>query len=235
MMPLLVVPRGALRRLPVAFEDPVAELAAHREDFSEEPAVDEALDLQEAGQEELVLHNAVLDAGALRMAVERERVLERLGGRLFAVDVLAGVDRALDMASAEVRRGGVEIELVALVGERRVEVGRPARDPVRAGERLDLLRIAADEDRVRHHARAVLQPDAAFGADRQHGADEMLVRPHASGDAVHDDAEPPLRHFASFRRKPRITSTTCSRRRARSPSLLKSRRKMVERVWRLEW
>ena len=38
-----VVPGRALRRLPVALEDPVAELAAHRQDAAEEAAVDEPL------------------------------------------------------------------------------------------------------------------------------------------------------------------------------------------------
>ena len=59
---LAVVPGGALRGLPVAFEDPVAELAADGEDAAEEAAVDEALELADAGEEELVLHDAVLDA-----------------------------------------------------------------------------------------------------------------------------------------------------------------------------
>src|SRR5205085_2461489 len=38
-----IVPRRALRLLPVTLEHPVSELATHREDASEEAAVDEAL------------------------------------------------------------------------------------------------------------------------------------------------------------------------------------------------
>ncbi len=60
---LLVVPARPLRRLaPVALEHPVAELAAHREHAAEEAGVAQHLDLAQAGQEQLVLHHAVLDA-----------------------------------------------------------------------------------------------------------------------------------------------------------------------------
>src|SRR5262249_21733557 len=55
--------------------------------------------------------------------------------------------------------------------------------------------VAADENRVGHHPVAVLERDAALGADRENRADQMLVHAHAAGDAVHDDAEPLLRHF----------------------------------------
>src|SRR5438445_5283039 len=65
---LAIIPRRPLRRLPVAFEHPVAEFAAYREDAAEETGIDEHLELEEAGKEELVLHNAVLDAGRFRRA-----------------------------------------------------------------------------------------------------------------------------------------------------------------------
>ena len=73
---LAVVPRRPLRRLPVALEHPVAELAAHREDAAEEAGVDQHLELEQAGQEQLVLHHAVPDAGLLGGAHQVERVLE---------------------------------------------------------------------------------------------------------------------------------------------------------------
>ena len=38
---LAIVPRRALRRLPVAFEDPITELAAHAQDPAEVTAVDQ--------------------------------------------------------------------------------------------------------------------------------------------------------------------------------------------------
>src|SRR3954464_9131647 len=93
---LAVVPGRALRRLPVALEDPIAELALDREDAAEETAIDEELQLDEAGQEELVLDDAVLHPGVARQAIEGERVGERLGARLLAIDVLALGDRLLE-------------------------------------------------------------------------------------------------------------------------------------------
>src|SRR5262245_21993515 len=79
--------------------------------------------------------------------------------------------------------------------ERGVEVAGPAREPVRLGQLRQLCLIAADQDRVGHHQVAVLERDAALRADGENRADQMLVHAHAAGDAVHDDAEPVLRHF----------------------------------------
>ena len=50
-------------------------------------------ELDQAGQEELVLDDADLDAGVARRAGERQRGLDVGGDRLLAVDVLAGGDR----------------------------------------------------------------------------------------------------------------------------------------------
>src|SRR6185503_16748085 len=61
-------------------------------------------------------------------------------------------------------------------------------------QRLDLRRVAPDQDRVGHHARAVLQRHAALLADLEDRADQVLVHAHAPGDAVHDDADSSLAH-----------------------------------------
>src|SRR6185436_2125814 len=61
---------------------------------------------------------------------------------------------------------------------------------------LELRAVAADEDRIGHEARAVLQRHAALLADFQHRADQVLVHAHAPGDAVHDDAD--ALHAISF-------------------------------------
>ncbi len=60
---LAVIPGWALGGDGVAFEDPVAELAADGKDLAEEALIAEGLQFQEAGEPELVLHDAVLDAG----------------------------------------------------------------------------------------------------------------------------------------------------------------------------
>ena len=130
---LAVVPGRALRRAGqvLALEHPVAELAAHRQDAAEEARVAQHLELEQARQPELVLHDAVLDARLLRGAVHVERVRERRRHRLFAVDVLAGRDRLLEELRPQLRGGGVEEDLVAPVRQRLVEVRRPALDAVR--------------------------------------------------------------------------------------------------------
>src|SRR5262249_47050486 len=192
---LAVVPRWPLRRLPVAFEHPITELAAHRKNAAEETGLDQHLELEQAGQKDLVLHHAVLDAGFFRRARDVERVRERLGHRLLAIDVLAGGDRAAQELRAQLGGGGVEKERVLAAPEGGIEVSGPARDAVRLGELRELGLVAADQDRIGHHGVAVLQRDAALRADGENRADQVLVRPHAPADAVHDDAEPLLRHF----------------------------------------
>ena len=102
--------------------------------------------------------------------------------------------RALEQLGAHLRRAGIEEDRVVGIGERRVEIGRPARDVVLLGEPLDLLAIAADEDRVGHQPVAVAEDDAALVADREDRADQVLVVAHAAGDAVHDQPQPPLGH-----------------------------------------
>lgn len=84
-----VVPGRALGLLPVAFEDPVAELAAHGEDLAEEAAVDEALQLQQTRQEDLVLDDTVLYPGVAGEAGQLQSTLDVRGGGLLGVDVLA--------------------------------------------------------------------------------------------------------------------------------------------------
>ena len=125
---------------------------------------------------------------------DRDRLVERVGDRLFAIDVLAGLDRLREQVGAHLRGRGVEEHRVVGVLQRGVEIGGRALDAVLLRERRDLLGIAADQDRVGHHAVAIRQRDAALLADRHDRAHQMLVEPHASGDAIHDDAELANRH-----------------------------------------
>src|SRR5215472_6511200 len=212
---LAVVPRWPLRRLPVALEHPIAELAAHREDAPEEAGLDQHLELEQPGKKELVLHHAVLDASRFGRARHVERIRERLGDRLLAINVLAGRDRLAQELGAQLGGGGVEEQRVLAVLERGVEVAGPAREPVRLRQLRQLCLVAADEDRVGHHPVAVLERNAALRADGQNRADQMLGHAHAAGDAVHDDAEPLLRHFCGAFSSC-FTPTSCPRKRASS-------------------
>ena len=68
---------------------------------------------------------------------------------------------------------------------------------MRLGELLQAVGAAPDQDRIRHHPVAVLERHTALVADGADRADQVLVHAHAPGDAVHDDAEPLLRHGCS--------------------------------------
>ncbi len=120
--------------------------------------------------------------------------------------MLARPDRLFQQLRAQLRGGGVEEHRVVPRCERPVQVRAEPRDTVLRGERRDLLRIAPDQDRVGHEARAVPEHHAALPPDFQDRAREVLVRAHAPGHAVHDDADAPLGHggrYFSFAR-PRL-------------------------------
>ena len=152
--------------------------------------------LSRPGQQQLVLHDAVLARRpSSPRAASRERVAEVLRDRLLAIDVLAGGDRLVQQLGAQLGRGGIEEQRV--VGVRRA----PRRDrwssarcrapwPV-ARACLRCGRPGSGRASPCRRSRSATPP---LRADRQNRADEVLVHPHAPGDAVHDDAETLLRH-----------------------------------------
>ena len=186
--------------------------------------------LDQAGQAELVVDHAAPDALVARRAGDGERVVERLGDRLFGIDVLAGADRLQQQVLAHLRGRGVEEQGVVRVGERRIQIGRPAFDAVRFGERRELRFVAADQDRVGDHPVAVAQAHAALGADGADRAHQMLVRPHAPGDAVHDQPEAMRGHLCLSRAAGLRTSV---RRRPRGPTSRSRDRKFPRRAGQL--
>jgi hypothetical protein len=127
---LAIVPRRPLRRLPVAFEHPVAEIALDREDAPEEAALDQPLQLDEAGKEQLVLDDAMLQPGRPGLPIERQRIVEGFRARLLDIKMLARGDRPLDIDLAQIGRCRVEIDRVAEVGEGPLEMRRRAPQPV---------------------------------------------------------------------------------------------------------
>ena len=80
----------------------------------------------EPGQEQLVLHDAALEAGALGGAGQIERIVEVLGERLFDIDVLAGGERRADALGPPAGGGRVEIDRDRRVGEAGVAIGAPS-------------------------------------------------------------------------------------------------------------
>ncbi|GFJ91145.1 hypothetical protein Prum_047870 [Phytohabitans rumicis] len=129
-----VVPGGALGGLPVALEDPVAELAAYGQDAAEEAALDEPGELAQAGQEELVLYDAVLDAGRVGQPGQVDRGGDVLGDRLLGVDVLACVDSGAQRLLPLRGHLGVEVDVDVRPGQHRRHVGAPVGQPVPLGD-----------------------------------------------------------------------------------------------------
>ena len=175
-----VVPGRALRLRVGAGEDPVAELAADREDPAEPAAVEHALERADAGQEQLVLHHAVLDPGVVRELCELERRLQVFRDRLLAVHVLAGADRSPHRGCAPARDLGVEVDGVVVVRQRRLEVGREL-EPVGLGQRAELPLVAADEERLRPQPLAVrplrCRPPPGSRGSSGRGAGSSPIRP----------------------------------------------------------
>ena len=190
---LAVVPAGALDGLQVAFKHPVAELQAHRQHLAEEACAAQHVEFAQAGQEEFVLHRAVFQAGGLASLFGQARdfdgFVEVGGNGFFAVHMFAGTDGFGQQGGAHLGGAGVEEHRVVRVGQCGVEVGAPAGNAVFLGQCFHLFGVAADEDGVGHDLVAVRQCDAALGADRADGADQVLVHAHTAGDAVHDDSE----------------------------------------------
>ena len=122
---LAVVPGGALGRDSFAFENPVTEFAADRENAAEETEVAQMLDLEKAWEPELILHDAVFDARLFGLAVEIERDFGFARDGLFAIDVLARGDGGADGVGATVGGLRIEVDGVFGVGESLVEIGGP--------------------------------------------------------------------------------------------------------------
>ena len=185
---LAVVPRWPLPRLPVALKHPVAELAAHREDAPKEAAVHQALELEQTGQPQLVLHHAVLDPRLPRLPRQVQGGGQVVGQGLLAVDLLAGGNRLAHAVRPLSRRLGVEVDRVLRVGQAGVQVGAPPLQAVRLRQCPQLGLAPPHQDRLREGDIPVGQRHPALLADGEDRADEVLIRPHAPRDAVHDDA-----------------------------------------------
>ena len=184
-----VVPGGALRRDMLAVEDPPAEFQLHRQQLAEAAEVQHGLQLGQARQVDLVLHDGVLGAGGLGIGAQGDHLGQRLGDRLLQIDMLAGGQRPAGQLGPAAAEGAFEEELVLRVGQRRIEVRRPAGDAEALGQRLQLVGGAADQDGVGHQPVAIGQRQPALGADRQQAVHQVLRGADAAGGTMHDDAD----------------------------------------------
>ena len=185
-----VVPRGTLGRVSfvVPRKDPVAEFATNTEDVAEKTFFLELFESHDAGEPELVLHRAVFDSCFLSDFGNGEGFVVFGGGGLFAIDVLASSDGFFEKLNAVRGARGVEENLVVRICQCGIKVGGVTFDSVFFSQGFDFFCIAPSEDGIGHDG-DVATLDAALLADGEDGADEVLIGAHASGDAVHDDAD----------------------------------------------
>src|ERR1039457_7187783 len=76
-------------------------------------------------------------------------------------------------------------------------IASPAGEAMRGGNSFQLFFIPAYENRIGNEDSAVAEGEAALCADGEYGPDQVLIEPHASGDAVHDDSGLALPHSRS--------------------------------------
>jgi hypothetical protein len=120
------------------------EFSAHREHATEEAGLARHLDLAQARQEQFVLHHAVLHFPALGKLGDGNHFVDRVGDRLLAIDVLAGLGRTGQQTGARLRRRRVDRDFVGRVCQRRVEIDGCALDAILPRRRRDFFCIAAD-------------------------------------------------------------------------------------------
>ena len=153
---LAVVPGRPLRGHRVALEHPVAELAAHRQDVAEEAACRSAcLSFSSPGSQSLSCTTPCLTPASSARRYS-SRASAAVGGRgLLAVDVLARprwpcVDARRRGGRWSGRRSRPRRRGSARAG---VQVGGPRRAAGARRQRLELVRVAADQERIGHDAR----------------------------------------------------------------------------------
>jgi hypothetical protein len=184
---LAVIPARALRRVEAAVEHPPAEIEPDRQNAAKELGLVKLAQFCQPGQEQLVLYDAALQAGAMRAARQIQCVLESFGDRLFEIDVLSRRER-----STGARRpptGGCRIEIDRDIGVRegRVPIGAPFEAAMRRRQSGELCRVAAEQYRLGHQTVAIGERQPASTANSQQRA-QMLSGAEASSGPVDNDA-----------------------------------------------
>src|SRR5215472_8633121 len=122
---LAVIPTWSLRRVELAVEHPPAKIQSHRQHTSKEIGFVELPQLDEPGQEQFVLHGAVLQPGVTGAPRQIQRIVERFGDRLFEIDVLARGEPRSGAARPPSGRARVEIDSDRRIGETGAAIGAP--------------------------------------------------------------------------------------------------------------
>src|SRR5579862_807973 len=95
------------------------------------------------------------------------------------------------------RRLGIKVDAICRISQAGLQVGRIACYAVSLGELLDFGCIAADQRGLRPELRSVRQRNPTLLADCQDRSNQVLIRAHAPGDAVHDDSDGSFGHEPS--------------------------------------
>jgi hypothetical protein len=148
--------------------------------------------LGEAGQEQLVLNDAMLDPGTVGKPRQRHRFIYRWRRRLLNVDVLACVDGLPDALWAIAGGRTIHKDLIR-TSKRLFQAGGPAELAMSGRERGHPLGVAADEQEVGDQPVTVGEFQSPFRGNGQK-IGHMLGGSHASGGAVDDDAHSNIRH-----------------------------------------
>jgi hypothetical protein len=179
---------------------PTTEFETEADDAPERTAAGESGELLHAGQMDLVLHHAVLEAALARLLHQRKRAGRGRCERLFAIDVLAGGNRALQRSPALAGCSRIEENRMIAACKRGVEIGAPVGDVVRPRNGREAFGIAADQEQSGQQA-VIAEREAAFVDDREERIGEVLGRADAAGRAVDDDPDRLLRHHRCSTRK----------------------------------
>ena len=120
----------------------------------------------------------------------------RLGIIMNGVTGRMGMNQHLIRSILAIRaQGGVALKNGDRVMPDPILVGRNKAKLAQLAKAHGLTRWTSDLNAALKNREDTLFFDAALRADGENRADQMLVHAHAAGDAVHDDAEPVLRHF----------------------------------------
>ena len=107
--------------------------------------------------------------------------------------------RFLYVGDTEVGSQCVEVDRISIVVHNAIEIGSPLFNVVHFGHHArSLFSLRPHQNRIGDDRFVGAQLDAALVTDGQDGTDQVLVRAHATRDAVHDDSDSMFLHGISF-------------------------------------
>ena len=193
-----VVPAGSLNRLQIAFKHPIAKLNAHAEHLAKEACFSEHVEFAQTGQEQLVLHRAMLDARLFCQARNFNRFVQIGGNGLFAIHMLTRLNGFGQQGGAHLRGTRIKENGVVLVGQRFIKVCAETRDAIGFGQGFNFFSIAANQNGIGHHLVTIGQCHTTLIANGHNRSNQVLIHTHASGHAMHDDAKSLYSHKYLF-------------------------------------